>query len=368
VHVFGALKADVLFNTARPISPGTPYLLFPKSPRGLDEATFDAHARQSTLGAAFTGPTIGNWQAGGLLVSMFYNDNVLADQYGFLPLQAWGELKNEDWRFAAGLLFDVFNPGSPTVLPFASLCGSGNSGNSFRGQVRLERFLNPSEYVQWTIQTALSEPIVSTIDPRFRLSEDNGWPNIEARLALGLGAVGPDASRPFEVGVSGVVGQLRTTPLAPANRVVASVWGVGADLRWKANDFFGVAGEIYTGQTLGTYSGGVLQSINVTTLRGVRSSGAWFEVFVYWTPCLHNHVGYGIDDPIDRDVGSGPHSNNPNEFFFARLRNETIFCNLLWDVTQSFRVGFEFTWRETTYRTGLDNEGAGFHTQLQWSF
>ncbi|TWU31594.1 hypothetical protein Poly41_61510 [Novipirellula artificiosorum] len=359
VSVFGALKADVLFNTARPISPGTPYLLLPKSPRGLDEATFDTHARQSTLGAVVTGPQIGDWQTGGTLLAMFYNDNLLADQYGFLPLLAYGELKNRKWRFAAGLQFDVFNPGLPTVLPFAGLSGSGNSGNSFRGQVRLERFLNPSEDVQWTIQTALSEPIASTIDPLFRLlSEDNGWPNVELRVAVGLGALGPDQLRPFELGLSGVVGQLRSTPPAPGNRVVADVWGVGTDLRWKINAFFGVAGEGYVGQTLGTYSGGVLQTVNVDTLEGIRSAGGWLEVFCFWTPCLHSHVGYGIDDPIDRDVSlTGP------------VRNETYFSNLLWDVTQSVRFGFEFTWRETAYQGVLrDNEGAGFHTQFQWSF
>jgi len=359
VSVFGALKADVLFNTARPLSPGTPYLLLPKSPLGLDETTFDMHARQSTLGAVLTGPQIGDWQTGGTLLAMFYNDNVLADQYGFLPLLAWGELKNEDWRFAAGLQFDVFNPGLPTVLPFAGLSGSGNSGNAFRGQVRLERFLNPSEQVQWTIQTALSEPIASSIDPLFRfLSEDNGWPNVELRVALGLGTAGADLSRPFEFGFSGVVGQLRSTPPAPGNRVVADVWGVGTDLRWKINEVFGVAGEGYVGQTLGTYSGGVLQTVNIDTLEGIRSAGGWLEVFVYWNPCLHSHVGYGIDDPLDRDVS-----------LTGSVRNETIFCNLLWDVTQSVRFGFEFTWRETAYQGVLrDNEGAGFHTQFQWSF
>ena len=163
--------------------------------------------------------------------------------------------------------------------------------------------------------------------------------------------------RPLELGASGVLGQLRTTPLGPGDRVVADVWGVGADFRWRINRCFGVMGEFYTGQTLGTYSGGILQTINTLTLEGIRSSGGWLEVFLYWTPSLHSHFGYGMDDPIDRGVAArGP------------VRNETIFCNLLWDVTQSLRFGFEFTWRETDYKTLLDNEGAGFHTQFQWSF
>jgi hypothetical protein len=359
VNIFGALKLDMLFSGPRPISPGTPYFLTSDSPRGLNQDTFDIHARQSTLAAAFTGPQIGGFQSGGLVMAVFYNDNVLADQYGFLPLQAYGDLRNENWRFAAGLQFDVFNPGSPTVLPFSALCGSGNSGNAFRGQLRLERFLNPSDTEQWTIQAALSEPIVSTIDPTFRISEDNGWPNLEARIALGLGAMGGAAAqRPFEFGVSGVVGQLRTTPPSPDDRVVADVWGLGTDVRWKMTDCFGMSAEFYTGQTLGTYSGGVLQTISQDTLEGVRSSGGWFETYLYWTPCLHSHMGYGVDDPIDGDVTRTT----------GIVRNETYFGNVIWDINPTLRVAFELTWRETSYRTLLDNEGPGFHTQFQLAF
>ena len=66
-----------------------------------------------------------------------------------------------------------------------------------------------------------------------------------------------------------------------------------------------------------------------------------------------------IDDPIDRDVG-----------ITQRTQNSTVFANLIWDVNQTFRIGTEFTYRETKYRSPalLDNEGAGFHTQFQWSF
>lgn len=368
ISLFGTLTLDMLLSEPRAVSAGTPFLLAPGPVGGLSQNRVSIHARQSTLGAALTGPEVGGFQSGGLLVAMLFNDAVIVDRYGLLPLQAFGELRNDDWRFAAGLQFDVFNPGTPTVLPFSALCGSGNSGNSFRGQIRLERFLKPSQHVQWTLQGALSSPITTTIDPAFQISEDNGWPNVEARIALGFGQsemVGLEAKRPLEIGISGVGGQIRTTnPLV--SQVVADVWGVGADFRWKFLPFLGVTGEVYSGQTLGSYSGGVLQNINVdsltpanSTLRAIRSTGGWLETFVYWTPCLHSHVGFGIDDPLDRDVA-----------ITQRTQNSTFFANAIWDVNQTFRIGFEFAWRETKYRSLLipDNQGPGFHTQFQWAF
>lgn len=370
ISFFGALKLDMLFNSARPIAAGTPFFLAPGSLAGLDQNTFDMHARQTTLGAAFTGPRSGDFQSGGLVIAMFYNDAVIVDRYGFLPLQAYGELRNQDWRFAAGLQFDAFAPGLPTVLPFSALAATGNAGNSFRGQVRLERFFYPSADSQWTLQFALSEPITTTIDPDFGLNEDNGWPNLEGRIAWSLGPVegtGAEAKRLFEIGVSGLVGQIRTTRLnaltLETGRVVADVWGLSSDFRWKINDIFGVLGEVYAGQTLGNYNGEVLQGVNVETLEGIRSTGGWLEAFVYVTPCLHNHTGYAIGDPVDDDVATVAPG-------LARTWSSTFYSNLIWDLNRTFRVAFKFTYRQTNYFTpGVpNNEGAGFHTQFQWAF
>lgn len=366
VHLFGALKLDMLMSTARTVSPGTPFFLTPDSVAGLDQNIVSFHARQSTLGAAFTGPQMGCFQAGGAVVAMFFNDAVIVDQYGFLPLQAWGDLKNDNWRLAGGLMFDVFAPGMPTVLPFSALAASGNAGNSFRGQLRLERFVHSASDVQWTLQGALSDPITTTIDPNFRIYEDNGWPNVEGRIALGLGdlqGAGPAAKRPLEMGLSGVVGQLRGTALPPIGRVVEDVWGIAVDGRWMVSECFGFLGEVYTGQGLGTYNAAILQTANLNTLQALRSTGGFGEVFFYWTPCLHTHLGFGVDDPLDNRVSDDP-------ALLGRTFNSTIYANALWDLNQVFRVGFEFTWRETNYKAAAlpDNEGAGFHTQLQWVF
>ena len=368
VNVFGAVVTDLVFSEPRAVAPGTPFFLLTPSSPGFDEKTVSFHARQSNVGAALTGPSFGGWQSGGLVLVNFFNDALIVDQYGVLPLQAYGELRNDRFRIAAGLQFDVFNPNTPWILPFSLLSASGNSGNAFRGQVRIERFVNVADDVQWTGQLALSDPVPTTVNPAFRVLEDNGWPNVESRLALGIGQqemVNGVMRRPFEISLSGVVGQMRTT-IPGTTQVVTDVWGAGGDFRWKFLPSLGVAGEIYHGEGLGTYNGGILQNVNEdlvvpanSTYEAIESTGGWLETFVYWTPCLHSHVGYGIDNPEDLDLGLG-----------QRSRNSTYFANLIWDVNSSFRLASEFTYRETEYNfaTPVSNEGPGYHFQLQWLF
>jgi hypothetical protein len=72
---------------------------------------------------------------------------------------------------------------------------------------------------------------------------------------------------------------------------------------------------------------------------------------------LHTHIGYGIDDPLDRDLAPG-----------QPVRNETYFANLIWDVTKHFRIAGEVTYRKTAYTVVPNNDGIGFHTHVQWKF
>ncbi len=367
LQVGGKVVADFVFGTNRPIAAGTPFFLAPGSAVGFEQQSFEAHARQSQLYAKFTGPTVGGFQTGGLFLAAFYDVNLIADQYGFLPLEAFGELRNEKWRFAAGLQFDIFNPLVPTVLPLTLLSATGNTGNSYRGQARVVRFFRLSDRSQVRLQGGISEPVGTFFDSAVGLlSEDNGWPNVEGRLAVELGPLGegPLPVRPFEFGVSGVVGQLRNTEatsLETATRVVADVWGIGADLRWAITERFGIRAEGNLGQALGTYGGAILATVNPDTFAGVRSSGGFGEVYYYLVPeALHVHFGYGIDDPVDQDLGG-----------LQLRRNEIFYTTFLWNVNESIRLGFQTSYRESTYPDSPllpDNDGVIFHTQVSFSF
>ena len=131
-----------------------------------------------------------------------------------------------------------------------------------------------------------------------------------------------------------------------------------------AGGLFGFKGEAYTGQALGAYNGAILQSLDAVTWKPIRSTGGYVEGFVYLTPNLHSHTGFGIDDPNDNDITAIPNTQ------FGRTYSSTLWSNLIWDWDTSHRFAFEVTYRKTEYKepTNLPNQGFGFHTQYQWTF
>jgi len=372
IEVFGAVRLDVYYDSARTQGPGMPAFLVPKIPGGFRESTIALNARNSMIGFLFTGPDIGKFHSGGKISAVFVdNTNVFADRNGFMLTQSYGELFNDQWRFAAGLQLDVFAPNLPMVLPFTA--DGTPIGNTIKGQIRVERFLKLGSDSQLTLQGALSEPLNSANTPDVQLDEDNGWPNVEGRMAFGLGKpsrLGLLTQRPVEIGFSGVVGQLRRTSVEPPRRVVSDTWGVTLDFRVNLAERFGFKGEAYTGQGLGQMGGGVVQTLDAVTWEAIRSSGGWVEGYVYLTPDLHNHTGIFVDDPNNNDITGLP------DTLFGRTYNRVFFNTLLWDVggaTKKFRIGVELALRRTEYKdptaTGrLPNEGFGIHPQFQWLF
>src|SRR5262245_2790445 len=106
----GTVTADFVYASQRTVAPGTPFLLTPASPTGASTQTFNAIARQSALFALFQGPEICGFESGGLVAANFYNTNIVSDLYGLLPIEAFGHLRNDDWRLPAGLELDILHP------------------------------------------------------------------------------------------------------------------------------------------------------------------------------------------------------------------------------------------------------------------
>lgn len=278
------------FSSSRYVfNPGQPLVVSPKDP----DASYDLSAQQSTVTAAFQGPKWGNWTPG-VFALFTLQDNLLAEGYSFTPVVFYGEIGDGHWRITAGQNFDVFAPRDPDNLTTGKLASSGNPG-AYRPQFRVERSVAQGSGFGGLLQLAVSSPITTALPSNLDLAnlqtqeivEDNGWPNLEARLNLGFGAVSERAGgrklRPVELGVSGVVGQLRvldnirpTDPLTlVVDRSTVNVWGAAFDGQIALGRRFGINGELYTGQGLGEYMAGIFQSYNRGTNQAVPTAGGW---------------------------------------------------------------------------------------------
>ena len=75
----------------------------------------------------------------------------------------------------------------------------------------------------------------------------------------------------------------------------------------------------------------------------MRSRGGWGEAVFYWLPNVQSHAGYGLET-----------ITNWNALDLGQLkRNRTAFANVIWNVTDWWRLGLEGTWRWTNYAPSL---------------
>jgi hypothetical protein len=294
------------------------------------------------------------------------------------------EVKNDDFRLLAGQTWDVISPLSPGVLFYSVGWDGGNIGYR-RPQFRAERFLAVSDEVQLIAQGSLNtiapSDTAGTATTYSALS--SAWPIVEGRLATRLGPRGTGCL-PWEFGVSGHVGETiydfhkntaaaGATPNSPfifdAIGDHIPTWSLNTDLRIPITSSFGVQGELFMGENLGPFLGGIGQSVDVVSYvdpakvfhpasgEAISSRGGWVDVWYDWTPRLHSHVGYSIDDPLNQDVTSG------------RVYNAFAFANVSYDVTAKFLVGFEYTsWRTLWVGPSVDATSQNFNCVVKYGF
>ena len=96
--------------------------------------------------------------------------------------------------------------------------------------------------------------------------------------------------------------------------------------------------EFFTGANLSSFLGGIGQGVCPCLRTPIRSLGGWVDAGYDWTPRLHSHVGFGVDDPRDTDL------------LFGRSYNQFIFANLSFDLSGKLTTGIEVTSWKTLYR------------------
>ncbi len=368
---YGILWGSAIWETQRTQVGDYTFFVLPDRPNTNEQ--FHVDGRSTRLGIDVSGPQVPFFNcagSGGKVEFDFQRNLDTENRSGVLLRHAYVEVKNEDFRLLFGQTWDVISPLYPGMLMYSVGWGGGNLGYR-RAQLRGEKYFDVADDLLVTVQGSLNGDILNTGDLGSSgaafLGDQAGWPVLMSRVGVTLGQRGPGCY-PIELGASGHIGEQIFDfrgPLFPAMTGVArKTWSVNADFRMPLGPRFGVQGEFFTGANLGAYLGGALQGIDIGSpaagiagsLVPIRSTGGWFDVWYDWTPRLHSHVGYSIDDPLDRDVTTG------------RLYNAFYFANLSYDLTAKFLVGFEYSQWKTIWEPQGEANSGHFELAAKYAF
>lgn len=356
---YGIGWLNVAFETSRTTTGA--FALFAQSDDIQGEPSFIVNARATRLGFDVDGPIILGADTRGHIEFDFHGQAETENRSGVLLRHAYGEFKTESWRVVAGQTWDVISPLIPNTVNYGAGLASGNIGYR-RAQVRGERYVRFGDNAKLTLQGSFDRSIVSDFAGAPNIQgEDAGWPTFMGRVAIGSASSANDGFF-TEWGVSGHIGQegvdFQTAPAQDDRRFRS--WSLNADVRILTAKRYGFQGEFFVGEVLGTFLGGVNQGIDPVTRLGIHSIGGWGEAWYYVTPEVHTHLGFGIDDPRDSDLGFVPGGR--------RTRNQALFANVWLDITPMFTIGMELSWWKTGYVGLADGESYRGETVVKYAF
>ena len=364
---YGIIWTNMVYSTSR-TTPGT-YTLFVQSASTNPENECIADIRNTRLGTDVGGPPVTffgeQFQTGGKVEIDFQSislNNLAGENKATVMMRhAYAEVKNEDWRLLFGQTWDVISPLYPGTVLFSVGWDAGDIGYR-RAQIRGERYLAFSDTSLVTAQLAAAPQVFAdnlTSTSKVITGEPTGWPIMEGRVAWTVGDRCP-GGLPITVGVSGHIGEQEfdMSGLTGDINNHRRTWSGNMDVRIPITARMGVQAEVFTGENLSSFLGGIGQGIDTTTLDTIRSSGGWFEVWYDWTPRLHSHVGYSVDDPNDQDLVTAS----------ARKYNQFYFGNITYDWTKSFLVGFEVSSWRTLYVNQLPGEAVRCEFVAKYGF
>lgn len=369
---YGILWGSSVYETGRS-NPGD-YTLYVLPRRVDDNQEFHVDGRSTRLGVDISGPPVPffNCAAAGGKVEVDFQRNIdTENRSGVLLRHAYVEVKDDDSRLLLGQTWDVISPLYPGMLMYSIGWGGGNIGYR-RAQLRGERYYNFSDTFRMTIQGSANADIITDTGTNLT-TEQAGWPVLMGRIGTTIGPRG-QGCKPIEIGVSSHIGEtiydIRPPFLTPVTGLNRRTWSINADVRVPIGERFGVQGEAFTGENLGSYFGGVLQGIDLGSpanpvlgvvgvpgsLEPIGSSGGWVDIWYDWTCRLHSHFGYGIDDPFDQDITVG------------RTQNSFFFTNISFDLTEKFLIGFEYSQWRTLWKGSNDGDSSHFDLVAKYFF
>jgi hypothetical protein len=353
IELYGLIKADASFDSAR-TNPGNYVLFVDPQTQGHDNE-FNLTANHTRLGMNITGPASDTLESAGKVEIDFFGNYAAENKAKIQMRHAYMTLfwPESHLGLLAGQTSDVFSPLNPNTLNYTVLWGAGNIAYR-RPQVRLTEDWRAAEKVTFKFEEAIARTIGRTDPTGSESGEDAGFPTVQGRASVKLPFYGP---APAVIGVSGHYGQEEYDLNTTGSRVRFHSWSINLDVTQPIFKWLMIQGELFTGQDLDAYFGGIAQGVNTTTREEIASQGGWIAASLGPWSKFNFNVGAGIDDPKDGDVPTG-----------GRTSNSSIFGNVIYSWNQRAQIGLEVSRWDTRYNGLPDGDDLRIQTSFMYSF
>ena len=359
LQIYGYLRADVSHDTQATAPKGDFAFFVLPEVNGEKDAQTHFGARESRLGLNLFGPDTANWKTTGKLEMDFYGGDK-ANAYNPRMRLAYLDLAHSSgFSLRFGQDWETFCEVTPRIVNFAYLADVGALGLR-RPQARATQELKVTDNTKLVLKIAAAQTVGEDLDGgTFDDGADADWPTAQFNVALHQKLWTEKSAR---LAFSGHYGR-ETVDESVSNAVVAAdaqdfdSWSAQGSVFLPICKQLAVQGNLWKGENLDTYFGGIGQGVNMALGREIEAQGGWAQLLYDPTDKLSFGLGYSVDDPKDEDVAEGKPS-----------KNESIFGNVAYKVTAAVTALAEYAHMTTDYLGRDDAQNDRVQVAMKYAF
>lgn len=355
VRAYGFLKLDGAYDSQY-ADPGNFVRWVVLPPSGGDDDAFSMTANQSRFGLEVTERASGRREISARVEVDFYGGGA---QNKSQPMLRHAYFKitwpQSGFELLAGQTSDVHSPLAPATLNYSVAWWAGNIGYR-RPQIRLSRTVRREGggSVEWAAAVARNLGDTDSLFTTCDSGADAARPALQARVGL-THPHGNGGS--VVVGLSGHLGKEELDLNAAGDS--ESFQSFSLNLDWKMT--FGprttLRGELFRGENLSAYLGGIGQGVNLALGREIGSQGGWITLDLARLAHFDWTLGVSAEAVDDEHLDVG-----------GRSRNRSLFANGVYSLTGSAKAGLELSHWTTEYKESDSADDLRVQLSVFYSF
>jgi len=356
---YGYIKADASYDNSRVNNGNYVAWVDPEASNNNDDE-FNLTANQTRIGLKISGPDSDDLNVSGVIEVDFYGGNKDgASGNKSHPFMRHAYIKmdwpKERFNIIAGQTWDTISPLNPGTLNYSVAWWAGNIGYR-RPQIRLTKSYDLGNDLDLKLEGALARNIGTDSniknDPfdTAESGQDSGQPMYQGRTSLTFPML---AYKPTTVGVSGHWGKEEFD----TNNKKFDTWSLNLDINQPVNEWLTIKSELFRGENLNQFLGGIGQGINTTTFNEISTKGGWIAASIGPFDKWRFNTGFTMES-VDRDDLNASDRNV----------NSSIFGNMIYSFNKNTDWGLEISRWRTDYKDAADADDLRVQSSFIYKF